>query len=57
MKKEQHLAVSLVFFALLLFEVIVFNDILGHPYMVALCLFLGCVGGYHLGGFFSKSNR
>lgn len=54
MNKEQHLLVSIVFFSLLLFEVIVFNNIITHPYMIALCWFLGCVGGYNLGAYFSK---
>ena len=49
MKSNQHLIVSIVFFALLAFELIVFTDILMEPYMVGLCLFLSCVGGYNLG--------
>jgi len=57
MKANQHLIVSIVFFALLAFECIVFTDILREPYMVGLCLFLGCVGGYHLGASFMTHKK
>ena len=49
MKAKHYLAIALFFFALLIFEVIVFTDIIREPYMVALCLFLSCVGGWNLG--------
>lgn len=54
MKSKQNLIVSLVFFALFLFEIIVFIDILSHPYMVILMLFLIFVGAYHFGVFVAK---
>lgn len=49
MKAIHHLAIALFFFALLAFEVIVFTDIIREPYMVGLCLFLSCIGGWNLG--------
>jgi len=55
MKTKQHLIVAIVFFALLTFEIIVFTDIITHPYMILLCLFLGCVGGFNLGAAFIKN--
>jgi len=55
MNTKQHLIVSLVSFSILAFEFIVFTDILMEPYMVGLCLFLGCTGGYHLGSAFIKN--
>jgi len=50
MKAKQHLILALVFLALLAFEFIVFIDIIKEPYMVGLCLFLGCMCGWNLGG-------
>lgn len=55
MTKHQHLLVAFVFLGLALFEVIVFTDILTHPYIVALLTFLGCGFGYNLGAFFVKN--
>jgi hypothetical protein len=55
MTKYQHLLVAFSFLLLALFEVIVFTDILRHPYMVCLLTFLGCVFGYNLGRFFAKN--
>lgn len=49
MKAIHHFALSLFFFALLAFEFIVFIDIINEPYMVGLCLFLSCMGGWNLG--------
>ena len=49
MKAKHHLIVGIIFIALLAFEIIAFTDILKEPYMVGLCIFLGCVGGYNLG--------
>lgn len=49
MRAKDHLIVSLIFFAVLAFEVVVFSSIMSHPYMTGLCFFLGAVGGYNLG--------
>jgi hypothetical protein len=49
MTKKQHLLLAIIFFALLAFEIFAFTSILNHPYMVGLCLLLGCVGGFNLG--------
>jgi len=49
MSAKLHLILAIFFFALLAFEVIVFTDIIREPYMVALCLFLSCMGGWNLG--------
>ena len=57
MTKYQHLIVSIIFFSLMLFEVIIFTDILTHPYMVGLLLFLGSIGGFNLGAFFIKNKN
>jgi len=54
MKASEHLIVSIVAFATLAFEFIVNTDILREPYMVGLCLFLGCIGGYNLSATFMK---
>lgn len=49
MKAKQHLILSIFFFTLLAFEVIVFTDIIKEPYMVGLCLFLSVMGGWNAG--------
>lgn len=54
MKKEANLTLAILFFAILAIEVICYNSIITHPYMVSLCVFLGCIGGFHLGLFISK---
>ena len=56
MTKYQHLSISIIFFTTMLVEVIIFRDILTHPYMVSLLLFLGFIGGFNLGAFFAKKN-
>jgi hypothetical protein len=54
MKALNNLIIAIVFFGLALFEVIVFTEILNHPYMVGLLLFLCCVGGFHSGIYLYK---
>lgn len=54
MSVKQHILVALVFFGLLAFEIIVYTSIIKHPYMVALCLFLGMGGGWNLGLAYAK---
>lgn len=49
MKAKNHLIIAIICFATFAFELIVFDSIKHHPYMVALNLFLVCVGGYQLG--------
>jgi len=54
MTKYQNLTISIFFLLLMLFEIIVFIEILKHPHMVALLLFLGCIVGFNLGAYFTK---
>lgn len=56
MTRYQHLTLSIIFFTIILIEIIIFNDIIFHPYMITLIFVLGCVGGFNLGAFFVKNN-
>ena len=55
MNKYQNLFLSVGFFTILIFEIIVYKSIILHPYMVTLCLFLLVFGCYNLAQFVHKN--
>ena len=52
MTKYQHLSLSILFFTVIIFEIIVFNT-KNHP----MILLLGFVAGFNLGAFFIKNKK
>jgi len=54
MKKIDHLFIFIICVLILLFEVIAYSEILDHPYMVVLIIFLVSVGAFNLAFVFIK---
>jgi len=49
MKPKHHFLISLICYGSVFYELLCYNDIIKHPYMIVLVYILLGIGGFHFG--------